>query len=134
MSGKKWVGKSGFLFSTQTSEMHILAVIYTLRQHKFCVNKGKKKTKLPITCENFVFLCLFCFVNILFTKCGKNTAGGLERIRRVTVNTTFFRLIKICIFRHLYVHSCQFCCTDFPLNFTCATKYRKIRRIFIFAL
>ena len=63
MSEKKWVGMSGFFcifcfylpvfFSIQTIEMHILAVIM-LHQHKFCVYKGKRKLKLPITCENFV--------------------------------------------------------------------------------
>ena len=35
-------------FSTQTAEMHILAVIM-LHQHKFCVYKGKRKLKLLIT-------------------------------------------------------------------------------------
>ena len=45
-----------FFLATQTIEMHILAVIIMLHQHKFCVYKGKRKLKLLITCENFV-LC-----------------------------------------------------------------------------
>ena len=46
-----------FFFSTQTTEMHILAVI-VLHQHKFCVYKGKRKLKLLITRENFVLFVL----------------------------------------------------------------------------
>ena len=45
---KRWVGRLLFFFSTQTTEMHILAFIM-LHQHKFCVYKGKRKLKLPIT-------------------------------------------------------------------------------------
>ena len=60
MSGKKWVGRSGFFFQP------ILAVII-LHEHKFCVYKGKRKLKLLITCENFVLFAhqqfLFCCVN-----------------------------------------------------------------------
>ena len=37
--------------------MHILAVIM-LRQHTFCVYKGKRKLQLLITCENFVLFAL----------------------------------------------------------------------------
>ena len=59
------------LFSTQTNELHILA-FSMLHQH---IYKGKRKLQLPITCETFVlfelFQFLFCFVNILFRKCGK---------------------------------------------------------------
>ena len=43
--------------STQTTEMHILAVIM-LHQNKFCVYKGKRKLKLLITCGNFVLFVL----------------------------------------------------------------------------
>ena len=53
-----------FFFSTQTTEMHMLAAI-RLHLHKFCVFKGKRKLKLLITCENFVLFAqfLFCSVN-----------------------------------------------------------------------
>ena len=36
---------------------HIFAVIM-LHQHKFCVDKGNRKLKLLITCENFVLFAL----------------------------------------------------------------------------
>ena len=59
---KKRVGRSGFFFfSTQTTEMYILAVIM-LHQHKFCIYKEKRKLKLLITCENFVLLALYQFL------------------------------------------------------------------------
>ena len=68
-----------------------------LHQHKFCDYKGKRKLKLPITCENFVLFALyqflFCFVNIFVRKCGKKVyshGGRLERVGRVTANTAFF--------------------------------------------
>ena len=47
------VGRDFFFFSTQTTEMFILAVIM-LYQHKFCAYKGNRKLKLLITCENVV--------------------------------------------------------------------------------
>ena len=47
------VGRDFFFIATQTTEMHILAVIM-LYQHKFCVYKRKRKLKLLITFENFV--------------------------------------------------------------------------------
>ena len=53
-------------FSTQTTEMHKLAVIM-LHQHKFCVYKRKIKIKLLITSENFVLFAAFA-VFILFCK------------------------------------------------------------------
>ena len=55
-------GKKSYFFSTQTTETAVM-----LHQHKFCVNKGKRKLKLSITCENVLFALyqfLFCFVNI----------------------------------------------------------------------
>ena len=58
MSGKKWVGRSGFFLSLLFSEMHILAVIM-VHQHKVCVYKGKRKLKLPIACENLVYFLRF---------------------------------------------------------------------------
>ena len=69
--------------STQTTEMHILTVIM-LHQHKFCVYKGKRKLKLPVTCENFVLFALyeflFCFVNIF-----------LENMERKVYSRVFFK-------------------------------------------
>ena len=44
-------------FSTQTAEMHVLAVIM-LHQHKFCVYKGNRKLKLLNTCEYFIVFAL----------------------------------------------------------------------------
>ena len=96
MSGKKRVGQSDcfLFFSTQTNEMHILAVIM-LHRHKFCVYKGKRKLKLPITCENIVLFALyqflFWFVNIVLENVEKSLQSGfLERVDRVTENTAFF--------------------------------------------
>ena len=54
---KNWVGRSGYIYSIQTTEMHIFAVIM-LHQHKFYVYKGKRKLKLLITCKNFVLFAL----------------------------------------------------------------------------
>ena len=45
-------------FATQITEMHILAIILLLHQHKFCVYKGKRKLKLLITCEKIVLFAL----------------------------------------------------------------------------
>ena len=68
MSGNN---ESVVIFSTQTTEMNILAVII-LHEHQFCVYKGKRKLTLPLTCENVVsfslYQFLFCFVNISFLK------------------------------------------------------------------
>ena len=68
-----------FFFSTQTTEMHILAVIM-LHQHKLCVYKGKRKLKLLISCENFVLFALlqflFCFVNIFLENVEKKFTVG----------------------------------------------------------
>ena len=48
--------------------MHISAVL-VLQQRRFCVYKGKRELKLPITFENFVHFALYqfllCFVNIV---------------------------------------------------------------------
>ena len=66
----------------------MLAVIM-LHQHKFCVYKGNRKLKLPIICENFVLFALYQF---LFYFGGR--AEGVERVDRVIVNTTFFRLMQ----------------------------------------
>ena len=96
MSGKKWVGRSGFCFSTRTTGMHIFVIM--LHQHKFCVYKGKCLLKLLITCENFVFLCFNSFyfaLQIFFLENAEKKVyslknGVLERVGRVTVNTTFF--------------------------------------------
>ena len=73
--------------------MHILAVIM-LHRHKFCVYKGKRKLKLPITCENIVLFALyqflFWFVNIVLENVQKSLQSGfLERVDRVTENTAF---------------------------------------------
>ena len=76
-----WKVVSFIFFTTQTTEMHIVAVIM-LHQHKFCVYKGKRKLKLLITCENFVLLALqqflFCFVNIFSENVEKRSlqSGG----------------------------------------------------------
>ena len=87
MSGKNWVGRSGFFFFfffQPKQQIHILAVIM-LRQHTFCVFKGKRKLKLLITFENFVvfFSVLTVFILLckyLFRKCGKKlTVGGFCR-------------------------------------------------------
>ena len=60
--------KFAYFCSTQTTEMHILAVIM-LHQHTFCVYKGKRKLKLLITCENFVLFCILTvFIFILVCK------------------------------------------------------------------
>ena len=61
MSGKICVGRSVFyfiFFSTQTTEMHILAVIM-LHQHKFCVYNGKRKVNLLITCVKTLYCLRF---------------------------------------------------------------------------
>ena len=92
------LAKKKVVFSTQTTEMHILAVIM-LHQHKFCVYNGKRKLKLLITCENFVLLCTLTVFILLckyvLRKCGKLVyiRGLLERVGWVTVNTTFFALL-----------------------------------------
>ena len=66
-------------FLIQRTEMHILPVIM-LHQHKFCVYKGKRKLKSPITCENFVLFALyqflFCFVTIFLENVEKFIVRG----------------------------------------------------------
>ena len=57
------LGKNGlvgrdFFVSLLFSEMHILDVIM-VHQHKVCVYKGKRKLKLPITCEKLVYFLRF---------------------------------------------------------------------------
>ena len=53
-----------------------------LHLHKFCMYKGQRKLKLPITCETFVFFAfyqfLFCFVNIVLENVEKKSlqSGG----------------------------------------------------------
>ena len=72
MSGKKWVGRSGYFFPTH---MHISADHYG-----FCIHiKEKKKLKLLIASANFVLFVLlmsdyqflFCFVNIFLVNTEK---------------------------------------------------------------
>ena len=85
--------------------MHILAVIM-LRQHRYCVYKVKRKLKLLITCEKlctffalivFILLCKYFFLENVERK-KVYCWGVLERVSRVTVNTTFFfRLIYILV-------------------------------------
>ena len=58
MSGKNGLVGREFLLLLLFSEMHILAVIM-LHQHKVCVYKGKRKLKLLIACENFVYFLQF---------------------------------------------------------------------------
>ena len=61
MSGKNGLVGREFLLLLLFSEVHILAVII-LHQHKVCVYKGKRKLKLLIACENFVYFLQFnCF-------------------------------------------------------------------------
>ena len=73
---KKWVGRLGF-FSTQTTDMHILAIIM-LHQHKFCVYKGKRKLKFQLLVNTlyYTFCALFVFILLckyIFRKCGKKS-------------------------------------------------------------
>ena len=95
MFGKKWVGRSRFFFNPNNWNAHIGAVIM-LHQHEVCVYKGKRKLKLLIACENFCTFCaLIVFILLCkyyFRKYGKKvySRGCLERVGRVTVNTTYF--------------------------------------------
>ena len=59
--------------------MHILAVIM-IHLHEFCVYKEKKrKLKLPITCENFVYFALYQFLFYFVNICrGGGGDGGRE--------------------------------------------------------
>ena len=69
-----------------------------LHQYELCVYKGKRKLILLITVYFFRFNSFFFFFSILLRKCGKKVksksrgawGGGLERVGRVTLNTTFF--------------------------------------------
>ena len=76
MSGKKWVGRTGFCFQLKTTKVHIWTAIM-FRQHRFCIYKGNRKLKLLIVCENFdiffvlfvpdyqfVFCCYYFFENV----------------------------------------------------------------------
>ena len=84
-----------FFFATQTNEMHILAVIM-LHQHKFGVYKEKKNAKIAYYLWKLCTFCPFTVFILLckffFRKCGKKSysRGVLERVCRVTVNSTFF--------------------------------------------
>ena len=57
-----------YIFSTQTTEMHILVAVFMLHQHKFCDYKGKRKLKVTITCENFALNAILISVFMLLCK------------------------------------------------------------------
>ena len=85
------------VFTTQTTEMHIFAVIM-LHQHTFCVYKGKRNLKLLTTCEVFVgaltvfiLLCKYCFENMekLYSRGFREGRSGYSKH-----NFFFYRITK----------------------------------------
>ena len=59
MSGKQWVGRSGFLKKKNSHLRCTVLAVNMLHQHRFCIKNGKRKLKLLISSANFVFFYFY---------------------------------------------------------------------------